>query len=73
MKLVLLLLAASYMFIDVPAGILLTIGTYFVLFLWSLLEDLGDSDDVRPGQRGGSIWTFLLGMAIGAVIFGGDE
>ena len=72
MKGALVLLAASYMLVDFPVGFLLTIGAYYVAFLWILVEDACNSDDVTPGQRDGSIWTFLLGMALGAAIFGGD-
>lgn len=60
------------MLISVDFGLWMTVGAYILIPGASMANDGMEQASNAGKRRTDSLWTFLVGMAIGAAIFGGD-
>ena len=61
------------MLISVDFGLWMAVGVYTLILAASMANDDMKQASNAGKRRNNSAWTFLLGMVIGAAIFGGDE
>lgn len=60
------------MLISIDFGLWMAVGAYILILAASVANDEMEQVSNAGKRRNDSLWTFLVGMAIGAAIFGGD-